>query len=301
MEDVEAPGWSPRDLGTTFDDRRGPVDAAALSSETRAGLWSVSTPGVLRWHIKGEEGGANAQEGRPWSWKRGAGGAHDGRANLSVPPGRSYTPPTRAADAMATARCVAGEGQLRAQISKLGPAERTALVSLWQTVRNYAEFPAQPTRVDRGHGGDSRTRGGAPGVRNVSQHRPFPISAPVTRPLASPASPALGCPIYHSQTKASLTSPHDRRLPPRADLNPLPTAGYPRATGRWMDSSGKRWYEPLARSPRSVAQSHSFIRRTLGSVSPSSRPLARPHALTFPIVHKPTSNHHRSRSHGRDA
>ena len=110
MEDVEAPGWSPRDLGTTFNDRRGPVDAAALSSETRAGLWSVSTPGVLRWHIKGEEGGANAQEGRPWSWKRGAGGAHDGRANLSVPPGRSYTPPTRAADAMATARCVAGEG-----------------------------------------------------------------------------------------------------------------------------------------------------------------------------------------------
>ena len=68
-----------------------------------------------------------------------------------------------------------------------------------------------------------------------------------------------------------------------------------------MDSSGKRWYEPLARSRRSVAQSHSFIRRTLGSVSPSSRPLARPHALTFPIVHKPTSNHHRSRSHGRDA
>lgn len=123
MEDVEAPGWSPRDLGTTFDDRRGPVDAAALSSETRAGLWSVSTPGVLRWHIKGEEGGANAQEGRPWSWKRGAGGAHDGRANLSVPPGRSYTPPTRAADAMATARCVAGEGAAEAQISKLGPAE----------------------------------------------------------------------------------------------------------------------------------------------------------------------------------
>lgn len=193
------------------------------------------------------------------------------------------------------------KAQLRHKSQNSDRPNRARKVSLWQTVRNYAEFPAQPTRVDRGHGGDSRTRGGAPGVRNVSQHRPFPISAPVTRPLASPASPALGCPIYHSQTKASLTSPHDRRLPPRADLNPLPTAGYPRATGRWMDSSGKRWYEPLARSPRSVAQSHSFIRRTLGSVSPSSRPLARPHALTFPIVHKPTSNHHRSRSHGRDA